>query len=344
LSNGHISTSGKRKKQTLNFHSIKIKTMVVRLTEEQQAEFSKHENGETPKPILAHLYNLARTAHYWTSFVPDQRAEQVVNDYSLELETDLETIKILAQQYSKDAEPEQERYKQDYESHLTSWLHSHSRTASPMIAGPAKFPTGKMQKLNRYADNHYNEFRQWRERALKAIERNFKPETTPLSELETAKKNLAEREKLQGLMKEANKIIRSKKDVTNRLVELLKVSEARAIELQQPDYCGRVGFEDFRLTNNNAEIRRLKERVKILEEKAKKAAANEIVEYEINGIKVVENSVEDCLQLFFDGIPSEEIRREIKSNGFKWSPLGGCWQRKLTGNAIFYIKHYLPKL
>jgi hypothetical protein len=31
--------------------------------------------------------------------------------------------------------------------------------------------------------------------------------------------------------------------------------------------------------------------------------------------------------MIFPGKPSEEIRTELKRNGFRWSPMAGAWQR-----------------
>jgi hypothetical protein len=33
------------------------------------------------------------------------------------------------------------------------------------------------------------------------------------------------------------------------------------------------------------------------------------------------------VQLIFPGKPSDEIRARLKSNGFRWSPTAGAWQR-----------------
>jgi hypothetical protein len=55
----------------------------------------------------------------------------------------------------------------------------------------------------------------------------------------------------------------------------------------------------------------------------------------INGEKVTikANAEEMRLQLFFDGKPQEETRSILKSNGFKWAPSQGAWQRLLNSNA-----------
>lgn len=50
---------------------------------------------------------------------------------------------------------------------------------SAMITGPARFPSRRNEKMNNYYDNAVNEFRAWREKALKSIARRIeeaKPE------------------------------------------------------------------------------------------------------------------------------------------------------------------------
>ena len=50
-------------------------------------------------------------------------------------------------------------------------------------------------------------------------------------------------------------------------------------------------------------------------------------------------------RFIFDGKPEQEVIALMKSNGFKWSPSNKAWQRQITGNASFAIKHYImPKL
>ena len=39
------------------------------------------------------------------------------------------------------------------------------------------------------------------------------------------------------------------------------------------------------------------------------------------------------MNLYFDGIPSDEVRTILKKNGFRWSPYINAWTRQLTQNA-----------
>lgn len=156
------------------------------------------------------------------------------------------------------------------------------------------------------------------------------------AELEKAKISLEKAEKLQDIMKKANAIIRSGKDVTNKLVEI-GLSQDQAEKIQKPDFANRIGFAQYSLTNNNATIKRLKDRVNQLESKQNAAKAGE-ERYLFEGGSVEVNYSADRVQILFDSIPSAEKRTELKKNGWKWSPTNSAWQRMITPQAISNAK------
>ena len=92
---------------------------------------------------------------------------------------------------------------------------------------------------------------------------------------------------------------------------------------------GTVGYPSYLLTNNNANIRRTRQRIEDLKSQSEYAG------WAFPGGQAEINEGENRLQLFFEEKPSEEQRRELKSNGFKWAPSQGAWQRQLTKNAIY---------
>ena len=49
-------------------------------------------------------------------------------------------------------------------------------------------------------------------------------------------------------------------------------------------------------------------------------------------------------QIIFDGKPDAEIRTLLKSNGFKWAPSQGAWQRQITSNGKWALKKVVEKL
>lgn len=158
------------------------------------------------------------------------------------------------------------------------------------------------------------------------------------AEYDKAVSDLNKAETMQKMMKTANAILRSKKDVTNRLIKEAGFSEKNALALQEPDRYGRVGFPSYSLTNNNASIKRLQDRVNMLSKKLEGAAqaekSGESESYEFEGGSIELNYSIDRVQILFDSIPSSEIRTKLKGNGWNWSPSNKAWQRKITPQAI----------
>jgi hypothetical protein len=90
-------------------------------------------------------------------------------------------------------------------------------------------------------------------------------------------------------------------------------------------------FGSYALANNNQNINAVKKRI------AQLTAVKELgyQGWEFDGGKVVANADMNRLQIFFDAIPDEEVRKELKGWGFKWARSVGAWQRQLTDNAIY---------
>ena len=59
---------------------------------------------------------------------------------------------------------------------------------------------------------------------------------------------------------------------------------------------------------------------------------------------MVENTEKMRLQLFFEGKPEPEVREVLKSNGFKWAPSQGAWQRQLTSNARYALQSVIKRM
>lgn len=151
-------------------------------------------------------------------------------------------------------------------------------------------------------------------------------------------------EQLQEKMKAANKAIRSNKTAETQIAALvvLGFTEEIAAQLTGKDFAGRIGFPSYRLSNNNANIARIKKRVAELE--ALRERPN--VELEGEGFTYREDTDENRVMFFFPAKPDEATRAVLKSNGFKWSPGrdGQPWVRQLTGNAIWAGKQVCAEL
>lgn len=90
-------------------------------------------------------------------------------------------------------------------------------------------------------------------------------------------------------------------------------------------------YPSWALSNNSAEIRRIKGRIAELTKKQETAYAG----WEFDGGTVEMNREDNRLQIFFEEKPDEKTRETLKESGFRWSPKAGAWQRQLNDNAIY---------
>ena len=95
-------------------------------------------------------------------------------------------------------------------------------------------------------------------------------------------------------------------------------------------------YPAYMLSNNNAEIRRIRGRI----EQVRQHEDTHFAGWEFDGGRVEANKADNRLQVFFDGKPDEAARDELKANGFRWAPSVGAWQRQLNKNA-YYAAGYI---
>lgn len=295
----------------------------------------------------------ARRAYYWTSFNPERRGDHFREDYAQTLVNFISEIKPIAEKYGKldEFKVDFEHYRNKMKGLATAYLHSHSNVASAAITGPAKFPTERNRKKSDWADNKLKEYfgydKYKRDKLkFKYLPDSMKPIKTGQSNaLELLEAKLAEAKKSHEFMKAANKIIRSKKNVRERLRDELKMDDSKINKILTPDFANRTGYAQFYLTNNNANIKRLEQRVREVKKLNEKRTEGNATKQEFKGGHVVENYQENRLQLIFDGKPDEATRSMLKKHGFKWSPKNTAWQRQLTNNAKWVLTRYvLPEL
>jgi len=287
--------------------------------------------------ILNHLQGAAIRAHYNTSFSPERRGEQMIKEYSEELSADMEELK-------KDGANDEaiSDYKNRYERLFRSYLGAKSNTFSVMITGTSKFPVRRHEKANRSEQRHYEVFREWRIRSKKAIVRKAQPVKTYNSELERYRADLAAMQRNHEKMKQGNKLvanaIKNKLDISEQLINEYGVAP------HMVEWCMKFGFG---LTNNNANMKRVEQRIKELEQKETLRQTSPEKEYTFKGGKVVLNYEIDRIQIFFDARPTQSELNDWKAKGlnsFNWSPSNTAWQRKITPNAIYATKHMLKGL
>lgn len=215
---------------------------------------------------------------------------------------------------------------------------------SVMISGAGNFPVKKKEKQVAAWDRNHQFYTEV-QGILGKIENILYGREIIKSDDERAIEKLEEKledmKKSQEEMKAANKAIRLKDvEAGNDLLREMGYSEAAIEELRKPDYLGRAGYPDYQLSNNNANIHRVEERLKRL--KATKERGSSEQEYKT--FKVVENTEVMRYQIIFDGKPDADIRTLLKSNGFKWAPSQGAWQRQITSNGKYALERVVEKL
>ena len=206
------------------------------------------------------------------------------------------------------------------------------RVPSILIAGGSNFPVRKKEKQNAAADKNMEEYREIqglldkiRSTGMGGISAD---DPNAVSKLES---KLAKLEALQETMKAVNAYYRKHKTLDGcphlspEQIEKLKASMSGSYRANPKP------FESYQLSNNNAEIHRLKNRITALTRRKELG----YVGWEFDGGRVEANTADNRLQIFFDEKPDKEIREELKGNGFRYAPSAEAWQRQLNDNAIY---------
>lgn len=273
------------------------------------------------------LYNAAYRAYSNLSFDPEKRAEQIVLDYEKQLTDDCEII----------PEAEQEQYITNYKKYLFSWLSAMSNCYSVMITGGANFNNSRHERTNNTERRKYDEFVEWREKALNSISKRVeaaKPiEQRANEKWESLKKQISQKIAWGSV---ANCFSMIERLAYNGEVELVNNCLALITEYNTTH------AKPFMTSRHK--IWALPEIAARVRAKNEEKQEKESEESETNGVKVVKNYQADRIQLFFDGKPDYSTISALKHAAFKWSPSNGCWQRQLTSNAICAAERLLNSL
>lgn len=286
------------------------------------------------KDYFPELKEIARRAFYWVSFNPDGRGDRTRKEFGEILENDVQYLT------ENGATTEQvEQYKVKFKSLFLSWLSASSRCASSVITGGSGFNVRRAEKANRSEERHYQIFSDWRERAKKGILKSNKPKTTYMSEIERYTLELEQMRINHEKMKEANKRIKEAlkngTDISNYLMGEMGVAS------HMIEWTLKFGFG---LTNNNANMKRVEQRIKDLTAKEAQRMQEPEKSFLFDGGEIIFNYEADRIQVKHDTKPTPEKIQELKKSGFKWSPSNQAWQRQLTSNAIWTTKRLFTSL
>ena len=223
-------------------------------------------------------------------------------------------------------------YARKLAENMNSSFSIEARVPSILIAGGSNFPVRKKEKQNAARDRNMED---WNEiQGLLDKIRSTGMGGISADDPQAIQKLEAKLEKLQAAqdtMKAVNAYYRKHKTLDG-----CPNLSAERIEAMKADMSSQWHIEDkpypsWALSNNNAEIRRIKGRIAELTRKQETAYAG----WEFDGGTVEMNREDNRLQIFFEEKPDEQTREALKENGFRWSPKAGAWQRQLNDNAIY---------
>ena len=268
------------------------------------------------------------------SMDPDRYGEHMLDGLECELQ------QFLAQL----PEEVRDHYEDAYISKYSEWLGAMSRCFSQFITGSGGW---KASTFRRHERNN-NAERAARERldawAKKVIKRcNRQERLTGWEEVERLQDKIDSLKNAQETMKAANKIVRnSKLSEVEKVDELVALgfSEQNAMKVLEPDFCGRVGFPSYMLTNNLAKIKDAEARMARHAAMAQEEDREESYDWGVLAWAFSEERV----RFVFDGKPAAEVIALMKSNAFKWSPRNKAWQRQITPNSKYAVKRIVEQL
>lgn len=293
--------------------------------------------------------SLAISAHSGTSFTPEKRGAAVVSGYSAELQEVYNTLQSHAEKGGTLdlLDDEFARFRGGYRDRYQKYLGSKSRVMSTMITGPANFPTRRNGKRCDVAHKRLEEMIEFKARAIKAAIRNLRPDLRPImagdaDAIARLEAEIVSAERAQETMKVANAAIRkhAKAGEHAQLVALVELglSDSQARKLLTKDCFGGIGFASYALSNNNANIRRMKARL----EQIKKAKSTPDSRIEGgNGIVVEDCPADNRVRIRFPGKPERQVRERLGKNGFRFARSLTAWQAYRNSSSISYAKQFV---
>lgn len=204
-----------------------------------------------------------------------------------------------------------------------------ARVPSVLIAGPANFPVRQKEKQNMARDKNMGEYMH-----IKGL--LGKIQSTGMGGIsaddtlavEKLQKKLEDMEQDQLHMKAVNAYYRKHKTLNNCPDLSAEQAERLKASMSSDWRKDPVPYPSYQLSNNNQNMHRVRQRIGELQSRS------EFAGWTFEGGKAEINEDENRLQLFFDEKPTDDQRKELKQNGFKWASSQKAWQRQLTKNAI----------
>lgn len=299
---------------------------------EPEATEEEADQEQAPSRDLSDMTQAAIRSYVWGSFEPETRGRNMIANYQRCLDSDLMELPTAEHDY----------YIGMFRRKVADLISKNSRIASWAVTGPAKFNNKRNEKANDAYYNAVNAFESWREHCINRAKRRAEAarpqEEKDAERWEAVKHDIMETAATlkaideQGAPYSRSLFVASLYGKIDRLAtkgETDLVSKANDLVIELNEKMKKPIFTKrhlFWTLVQKAEDRCAKIDT-ITHQKAAKIGGD--------GYEVVKNFSEDRLQIIFQDIPSADLRSNLKSNGFRYSPRFKAWQRQLTANAEY---------
>lgn len=270
---------------------------------------------------LEQYREIANRAYSGISFFPDKCGDKDLKD----LESHLLAVKEEIEKSQLADEKKTSLYdwyeKKIINLQIETWC-AKSRCLSSMIAGPAKFPTKRATAaLNRTNKIEMKLLQFWLYDISKLIVKNLPDEIKASLKIEADIKAIDYH--VNDCITNAHSYVRPyfQKKIENLINSKKLIAAEYAINKAK----------EHKIFTERNRIFKLFEEMKVKLSAPQEKPQNK--EYQINGVRVLENTEIDRLQIFFDGKPDSETIAKLKAKAWHWSPRNMAWQRQLTPNA-----------
>lgn len=322
---------------TSDLYSLPVREDVRERAEKTLAERSEAQQAAPETKTIYYTINegAARRANDANSFY-DYKPGSATAEYRSMVDKAVEIAehqkKRVDPMYHEKIDSLVDTYARKLAENMNSSFSIEARVPSILITGGSNFPVRQKEKQNAARDRNMGE---WNEiQGLLDKIRSTGMGGISADDPQAIQKLEAKLEKLQSAqdtMKAVNAYYRKHKtldgcpNLSAERIEKMKAEMSSQWHIQDKPY------PSWALSNNNAEIRRVKGRIAELTKKQETAYAG----WEFDGGTVEANREDNRLQIFFEEKPDEKTRETLKENGFRWSPKAGAWQRQLNDNAIY---------
>lgn len=339
---------------TLEKEQQKSQESVVNKNAAEVQEFEINRHGDIVKkaspdikPTKVHYYTInesaakhAKMMYSFSDYVPGSETAAYRKKVDAAAEIADNQKRRVDKQYHDKIDSLLDTYARKLAENTNKGFEIEMRCPSVMIAGASNFPVGKKAKQNAARDKNMEEW-QYIEGLLdkiRSVGMGGISADDPQA-VEKLKSKLENLQTSQQMMKDINAYYRKHKTLDGCTILPTEELEKIKNDMAQSWHLEDKPFASYALTNNNSEINRIKKRIEELEQKALTTYPG----WEFDGGTVIANKAANRLQIFFDDKPAADVREQLKSNGFRWSPKENAWQRQLNRNS-YYAADYIEAI